>query len=168
LPEPGRHWKRRRTFALGKHAGDLQRVERIAGGDLVQPDEHRSPERASELLVQYATERAHGQAREPNVDDELRREAVESESIGLVRPLCENDADPLVAQAPKRVRERRRRLRVDPLCVVDRDQHVRALGEQSKRREERDRDRSRIDRMRGRVFAKKRDGKRSTLRFRQS
>ena len=120
----------RRVDMRPERAGDLERVERVPAGGLMEAEQRRPGENPSkpqldEPLQGAGAERANGDALDTVADRLLERRCrgTDPDATG------EQQADPDVGQPPQRERERALRRRVEPLDVVDRDEHRLAFGE---------------------------------------
>ena len=130
-----RHRQRlRRIDVRSERAGELERVERVPAGGLVETEERGPgedpPEPELERPVQRTgAERSDEEALETVVDRllEAGRRRTDPDATG------EQQADPCLGQPPQSEGERVRRRRVQPLDVVDRDEHGPALGERLER-----------------------------------
>ena len=121
---------------------DLERVERVAAADLANAPEQRARERESEPRVQELVQRAGAQGPEVEPVSALAdRRAVEAER-DVAGPVGDEHPDLLVRETAKREREGARRRSVEPLGVVDGDQHGPLLREASKHRQQGRRERA--------------------------
>ncbi len=127
---------------------DLDRVERVPPGCLVHLGEQRTWERRAQPLVH----------------DAMKRGGVERTDVEMHRPVAQRaaqlvcqrtrqsgsasqeDPDRLAAQAPAGIGQRRSRCRVEPLDVVDGNEHPAACGQCAKRTQKRHSDCVRIGR----------------------
>ena len=132
-----------------QHAHDLERVERIPAGRFVDFREQRSRERRSELPLHHPSEcerveRADVDAREP-LSNGRPQQLIQKRALGA-RASRQEKADRLGPKTSHGVREAGRRRVVEPLRVVDRDQHRPLLGKQPEGAQQRDAEDARLDR----------------------
>ena len=150
-----------------QHADDLECVEGIAAGRLVHLGEQRPRQRRPEVLLDHPperldVERSNGDPREPIAS---RR----AEQLGEQRALepCppgEEDADGLRLEPPDPVREGCGGGVVEPLGIVDRDEHVPLLGHEPQCVHDRDAERPRLERRAGIVPEREGTRERGALR----
>jgi hypothetical protein len=137
-----------RAFARPELPPQLKCEERIPTGHFVQPRDLRPREIEPEPLLQKLMETAEAERA-----DRQPLQVVEVERQADARPLSQGreEADPLVAQPPKRELEHASRGRVEPLGVVDGDEDGPMLGERAEHVEKRERDRALIRSFRARL-----------------
>jgi hypothetical protein len=140
---------------------NLQCVERISTGDLVDASQVRPRQDHPESLAQKAVERSRAQAAELEAPHVVEQS---SHPVRVHDPPGEEECDSVVLQAPSGVREDRGRGGVEPLDIVD-DDHQRAfLGERAKCGQEGDAEGASVSRLRA-LFEQERHPKRASLRI---
>jgi hypothetical protein len=139
IDEIAEHGRNRKGFLqpqllLGRErARQFERIERVAAGDFVQAAKHGPRIPAAQTFLKQPTKRS--EAQRPKVDV--------TEPIGRHHPIAfpgtarEQKRNGLVGEAARSKAERRGRRRVEPLKVIDRNQHLRARGERSQGSEKR-------------------------------
>jgi len=128
-----------RAVAPRQAAGQLERVERVAARDLVDPAQGRTRDRPHDP-GEHAPQRRLVQRTQVASIRALRREhGGDTERVHRVRvePHRREDPDRVGLQPPERVPQRVRRHRVQPLEVVDRDDDRPALDRPSDRVQDR-------------------------------
>ena len=155
---------------VGQGPRDLEREERVAGGLLVQARERAAVEREVEPLPQQGVQLGPAEgADEQALQRQLGERVVQRRgaAVGLDAPRHEH-ADRLVAQPADGEGERELARLVEPLRVVDRDQHRPVGGDRAQRREQAQRHRARQRRLALRLRAQERDVHGEALRARQA
>ena len=168
LLERLRHRKRLRGIEVRPEGtGELERVERIASGRLVDPQQRRAREDAIELVPEEHLDRTDAERAEPEtLHLTSAKDVLERNRLGArAGPAREQDADSRL-QAAQGERQTGRGRRVEPLEVVDGDHERRVLGENFERVADGDAERAWIDRLLG-LFEQKRDPERPSARCRQ-
>ena len=168
----GRSWRHGRALP-DERPGDLERVERIAAGGCLDPDERHARERAPEPLLE---ELVQGRQRHrPDLETLGARRGQRGEQlaggrwIAAPRAHGQQHADPLVDQPAEAVGQDRRGARVEPLHVIDRDEDTRTRpGQVTDQAGRRDRERPLIVRGRRVLVAQEGHAQRPTLRSRQT
>jgi hypothetical protein len=113
----------------------------------VDAHQGRTREDEPKLLAKDPAGRAERERADPQRNDALARACaieLERQPGGGRGPLGEEQADTLVAEPPCRVAEHARRGGIEPLHIVDGDQHWALGGECPKGIREGDRDRARV------------------------
>jgi hypothetical protein len=140
---------------------DLECVERVPTGDLVDPLQDGPREDDPEPLAHEAVKLSRAQAAEieaPHVIEKPRDPVRMHDSPG------EEKRHPVVLQSPPGIREDRGRRGVEPLNTVDDDQEWGFRGESAKHGEEGDAERARVSRLSA-LFEQERHPKRASLRL---
>ena len=135
-------------------ASELEREERIAGRRLLHPAELRPRQLEPGPFLQQAMKCTQAQRTEEEpIETLFRKGGLELERRGDLRrsPDGGEEADRLVPQAPQRDLQHACGGRVEPVQVVERDQHGAALGERAQHVEEREPDRARVRGLRSRL-----------------
>ena len=160
----GRRHRQRRTCRSGD-LRELEREHRIAAGRLLHAREQWPRNAQAESRPDQMVERADAQRADANLVQALVEGVAELERVAAVAALRREDPDGSVAQASGREGKDPLRRGIEPLDVVDREQHLRASGERAQAGEERSRQGDAIRGLaRGRLETD-RDGKRPTLRL---
>ena len=151
-------------------ASELEREERISGGRVLHPGELRTRQVEPSPILQQMMKRTQAQRTEHEMGQTIVREGgLELERRGdLRRPTNgRQEADGLIAQPSKGDLQHPGRRRVDPLQIVERDQHGPALGKRSQHVEKREADRAMVRRLNSRLGQQKRDLERAASQRRQ-
>ena len=116
---------------------NLERVQRVALRCGRDPHQHGTREGMSQLLGEDAVQggkrkRAELQA----LDEPLAREILEYCGLGLLGPHREDRLHGRIAHTPERELERSRGRCVEPMKIVDRDQHLSVGPECAQKREQ--------------------------------
>jgi hypothetical protein len=153
------------TAALIEEPGDLQRVQRVPGRRLCDPDERRARKRPPQAPGDDPVQR--GDRERPELEPlQAPRMSDAVEHVRVRRAQREERPDRLVRQPPERELDRSRRRRVEPLDVVDREHDLPGRGQLAEEREHRRSDQAPL---RGTVGldAEQRDVERVALRARK-
>jgi hypothetical protein len=163
LLEAGRRERLVRLREREVRGCDLERRERVARGDAVNPHDLRPWERGLEAVLQEPMQgtEAEGPNGQANAGLEL-------EHHGRSRVPCKEDGDSIRLHEPQRKDESRRRRRIHPLLAVDRDDHGLRARKMTKHTENREADRPRLQRRRARLAKTQGRFERPALRRRQS
>ena len=130
--------------AVDKSTPQLHREERIAPGDPVNTHDHRPRDGDPEPPPQQPMNRSHRE-RLDRKPPERAEGAVELERHPNRPPTHRReDGHRLGVQPPQHEREHLRRARVEPLGIVQRDQHRALLGQSPHRRKQRERENARV------------------------
>jgi hypothetical protein len=154
---------------LPQRAPDLERVERVAAGGLVQLPQRRPGERRAEAAAEQLVQRAQAERAETepvHVPGE-RPFQLERRPSAPVAPSRHQQADRLVPEPLRREPDQVRRRRVEPLDVVERERHGVLPREHPQRGQEREGDRPAFRRALGLVGEQHGDLERRALRRRQ-
>jgi len=129
---------------------DLDGVEGIPSGRRHDLHEGRTRRDASHLRLHDRVKRREAHRPEAHFDPAVGRDGVGEDSrTKIVHPHRRQHADRRILEAPQCVLEHRARQRVEPLGIVDRQQHRRRAGEVAQKRERGSRDSALV----GRRFA---------------
>jgi hypothetical protein len=112
-----------RIDLVRKRAGDLQREKRVSTRALVDPEERLSGERPAQPVVQEPVQRAGAE----RSDDETPRFQARSSSEGfhaVVEPPRQQEPQIVARESTQRERQCRGRRRIEPLHVVDCNEHT--------------------------------------------
>ena len=137
------------AFVAPERARDLEREERVAAGSVREPDEQRPRQGRPEPAADQVVQRRH---RERSDDDPLttvvRQRTREPErQVGVSFDPPRHEQREPGRQPPRREREGLLRRRVEPLDVVDRQQHGAPRRERVQDGDQRGRGRSRVRRL---------------------
>ena len=151
--------RERKVFAradrpAGERPGELDREERGAAGEFDDSSEQPAIGHDAEAIEEHAARGAHAQSSHVELLDRLER-ALERD--GSVRASGHEEADRLVAEPAGGEDERLRRGRIQPMRVVDRDDHAATGRELAQNVEQRQPDRPAIKRLLRRLLAQQRD-----------
>ena len=151
----------------GRGALELDRIERVSSGELVDSSEQRPRERFAAALLQQAMQRAEAERAERNAMDELFVERVLDLGSRLPRlDAPRNDEHQrLVSEASSRVSEGRPRGRVEPLHVIDCDRDGPVARQDLERCEERRRNGPLVGWLPARILEEERDLECAPLRW---
>ncbi len=156
-------------LALLQHAPELERVERISSYGLVDAAQQRARERDADPRAQETVEGPDRERANRETADALRRYAIETEWSARLsgHALGKQERDRLHVNAPERELEQQRRRRVEPLDVIDRDEHRSRARQLAECAEESNSHRPRLGRCAPNLVEKKRSGERPPLRRRE-
>jgi hypothetical protein len=141
--------------------GELEREKRIAPRDGAQAPERRSGKDQSEAALQNPMNGFHAEWPDLNPLHVLR--AAQPRRLSLTRPVREQQTNALEAQSPPGEGENSSRRGVQPLHVVDRDEHGALDGERPQRGQDRHRDDALLDRRPARALEQERNPQRVRL-----
>ena len=156
----GRRSPGRTTGSDGRERpGDLERVERVAAGRLLDPDEHEARERSAEPGHEELMQGGERHRPEPHRIPRLVRDAGGELQRRGGRIAAHGQQDPRgpVGEAPDGVRQDRARGIVDPLRVVERDDEPRLARKLLEQRRGRHRQRPLVRKLTGRLGPQDRD-----------
>ena len=147
--------------ASARHTHELERVERIAARHLGQPNRCRSRQRLAQPVADKLAELIN---RERPHRDSAHLLAAETEPRNLTAGASgDHDEHLLRPESPQCERQCPDRLRIQPLDVIDRNQHRCVTGEAPDRRQRGGRNRTRVEPPRRRRLAQQYDIKRQPL-----
>jgi hypothetical protein len=148
------------ALALLQHPSELERVEGIAARRLVNPAQQRAREGDAEPGAQQTVEGADRDRTDADTTNAFGRYAIETEPNlrRVAHPPSQQEPDRPLEGASQRKLEQQRRRRVEPLDVVDRNDHRSVACQFAKSSEEADRDRPRLHRCIRNVVQKERGG----------
>ena len=125
-------------------ACELEREHRVSARGFVDAREHRPRKGSVAARADEMRDRAEAQRPEWQLLVGLAECIPEVEWIGTVAALCEQDSDRQIAEPSPREREDPRRGGVQPLHVVDGDEHGLVSRQQAQERQEGERQRERV------------------------
>ncbi len=142
-----RHWEflveTGDAAASFQRAGELERVKRVASGDLAQPRQRRPRKRHPKAQPDQCVKSSEAQWRDLLSVHPLVRERGgqrRGTTFGLCRPHREKQGNGQLVEPTRSEGKGGRRWRVDPLRIIDRDHDWPARGERSQHGQRRDAD----------------------------